>query len=36
MDYDASTIPTVYDEARGLAPERMRQWLRQGALKLLI
>jgi len=27
MDYDASAISTVYDEARGLAPERLQQWL---------
>jgi ubiquinone/menaquinone biosynthesis C-methylase UbiE len=27
MDYDASAIATVYDKARGLAPERMQQWL---------
>ena len=27
MDYDASAISTVYDEARGLAPERLQQWI---------
>jgi ubiquinone/menaquinone biosynthesis C-methylase UbiE len=27
MDYDKSDIAGVYDEARGLAPESLRQWL---------
>ena len=27
MDYDKSDIASVYDEARGLAPESLRQWL---------
>ena len=27
MDYDKSDIASVYDEARGLAPETLRQWL---------
>jgi ubiquinone/menaquinone biosynthesis C-methylase UbiE len=27
MDYDKGNIPTVYDEARALAPEVLRQWL---------
>lgn len=27
MDYDKSEIATVYDEARSLAPEALRQWL---------
>jgi ubiquinone/menaquinone biosynthesis C-methylase UbiE len=30
MDYDKSDIASVYDEARGFAPESLRQWL--GAL----
>ena len=27
MDYDNSDIATVYDQARALAPEVLRQWL---------
>jgi ubiquinone/menaquinone biosynthesis C-methylase UbiE len=27
MDYDKSTIPTIYDQARGLAPELTERWL---------
>ena len=27
MDYDKSTIPAVYDQARGLAPEVLQRWL---------
>ena len=27
MDYDKSTIPTVYDQARGLAPDVLQRWL---------
>ena len=27
MDYDKSAIASVYDEARGLSPERLRLWL---------
>ena len=27
MDYDRSDIPTVYDEARTLTPQRLRQWM---------
>jgi ubiquinone/menaquinone biosynthesis C-methylase UbiE len=26
MDYDKSEIATIFDEARGLTPERLRQW----------
>jgi ubiquinone/menaquinone biosynthesis C-methylase UbiE len=27
MDYDKSTIPAVYDQARGLAPDVLQRWL---------
>ena len=27
MDYDNSDIATIYDQARALAPEVLRQWL---------
>ena len=26
MDYDESAIARIYDEARALTPERLRQW----------